>query len=718
MTPGQGISKIFNIIFGPKHPLPMSWIRIQVWCLFLASAIAMVILCFQGGHWGGIGHHSFSLTWPLQGNEPWVVPAGGFMLLWAATFTAYSLLFFTLPRGLSPPTMAAVILMLAIICRVMLLPHPPSNDSYRYLWEGRLITEQLNPYQYAPSDPQLAHLAEKDPLHSKINHPKFSAIYPPLFQYIMAIFVWSDGSIAGLKRMIMWVDLASLLLILRLLYQRGQDLRWGALYAFNPVILYAFAAHGHMDVFQNFFLLAAIYLYGRRRWCWMFVMLGASIQCKYMAVFTIPLFVRRENWYYLPIMIITVIVPFIALMDGEPSHFFTSLISFSQNFALNGSLHKLLRLALGDILPATRICQVLFAMTLCWGLVVLHPQRSKQMKDDPLTGCFFIFTSLLLLSPTVHYWYLSWALIFLPFHPHIGWNILTLTTGAYFVVYGNQLLTGQYAFPAGYQLYIWTIPWLFFIRTILRFPTYFRLAGKHSPVKTISVVIPTLNEAKQLYACITRLNQDSSVLEVIVVDGGSKDHTISEAKRAGAKIMVLDNLPETHGGRGGQIAGGVATAKGDVVAVVHADTLVQQTCCSRVIDYLNRHPMVVGGALGSYFDTEGMGYRILELANDVRAVALGITFGDQVQFFRREPIVTRHLYPNQPLMEDVELSLRLKQMGRRIYLFSSSRVSARRWQKTGAGQVGRVLRLFVAYLWQRLFGRPDTVAMYRQYYRK
>ena len=118
------------------------------------------------------------------------------------------------------------------------------------------------------------------------------------------------------------------------------------------------------------------------------------------------------------------------------------------------------------------------------------------------------------------------------------------------------------------------------------------------------------------------------------------------------------------------------------------------------------------------FDGKGWGLRLLEVANDLRAVYLGISFGDQVQFFRRRPIVEHDVYPAIPLMEDVELSLRLQGLGRRVFLFGDVVVSARSWQVKGVRRVWPIARLLVAYLGRRMTARPvDAAAMYRRYYR-
>jgi glycosyltransferase involved in cell wall biosynthesis len=238
-----------------------------------------------------------------------------------------------------------------------------------------------------------------------------------------------------------------------------------------------------------------------------------------------------------------------------------------------------------------------------------------------------------------------------------------------------------------------------------------------TPCRSVSVVIPALNEEKNIVRCIRSVSGNRHVMEVIVVDGGSSDQTRLLAHQSGARVLVHDRPLENGGGRGGQIKRGIEAAGGDAVAILHADCVLPGDNVDRIVALLNQHPGVIGGSVGGRFDSSAFRFRILELANDLRAAFLKISFGDQVQFFRRRPIVERNLFPGIPLMEDVEFSIRLHRLGRRVHLFGSTRVSTRRWEKSGFRNAPWVMMTVLTYLMRRLASEPDTAALYSQYYR-
>jgi len=684
------------------------------WICYAALVLLVFVLCYAGGRFKDIGQAPLLLF----GRT---FHSGYFILVFAATWAVCLALTLCFPRGLSRRRRFCAVFIPALACRLLLLPFPPSDDLNRYLWEGHLVQNGVDPYRHPPNDPALADLARKDPFHRDINHPDMPAIYPPLMLVGFSAVIRLGYTPLAIKIVMMLFDLGALFLLMRLLSHRQLDERWAILHAFNPVVLYAFAGQGHLDAIQNFFLLAALWLYDQRRWGWMFFAAGLAVQSKYVAILTLPFLLNRESFSWFWTMLPTVLLPFLPFLDGDGGlgRIFDALVGFGSQFAFNGPIHGFFRWVLGEIPPATGICQGILVGILILGYGCFHPRRTLRFHDDPATGCFFVLGALLLLSPTVHFWYIAWIVPFLALRPFASWMVLCLTISAVFMADGHQHFTGQWRLPGGASLAVWLPFWTLFALDVRRGLCRFKTPAWGLPPATVSVVIPAKNEGAAVAECVLAVLRDRSVLEAIVVDGGSEDNTVAEAVRAGARIICHAALPEMGGGRGGQVRAGVATAVGDVIAVVHADTRIVAPALTHIVGLLRRQPMIVGGAVGGRFDEQGWRLRLLEAANDFRAAFLGISFGDQVQFFRRGPIVATGGYPDMPLMEDVELSLRLQNLGRVVFLFGDAKISSRRWRRGVSRRAGRILCLFLTYLGPRLLGRrPDTFAMYQAYYNK
>lgn len=691
----------------PKH---------RSWAPFGVAAILFFALCIWGGFSGPIGESSLHLPKSILGDDSFAIPSGWFILLFSMTWIVGLVMLLLFPRKLSAKKSGLVILGLALMFRLPLFAQEPSDDINRYLWEGRMLQEGISPYHYAPDDPYLAGLAKNDPFHARINHPDMPAAYPPFILFMFSLLTSISYSPLVIKLVMIIFDLGAIGFLLLLLDHRHLDRRWSILYAFNPVVLYAFAGQGHFDVIQIFFLIGAICFFDKKLWCWMFFFVGLAVQSKYVAAVTVPFFITRCNVKYVWITAAAVILFYLPFVNTPWRQLFFSLITFGNEFAFNGSIHGVLRAVLGGIPPATYTCKIILVLFLLSGFYFFHPDISNRFGSDPVSGCFYSLGAVLLLSPTVHFWYLSWIVPLIVFRPSTAWIVLCLTISGYFVSSGISLNTGEWRLPVWVQVMEWAPFYVFFMVEMFSFFQRIRLPVCQSVLQTVSVVIPARNEAKNISNCINAIIKDKSVKEVIVVDGASTDQTVVLAERSGAKVIEHSALPENGGGRGGQIYAGVKAAKGDVIAIVHADTIVTVPTFTTILNLLDKNPMIAGGAVGGIFNDSDWRMRLIEFANDFRVVFMGIGFGDQVQFFRRKPVLERNLFPVIPLMEDVELSLRLNKLGRHVYLFGNTLISARRWQTVGFRNSISVICRVASYLWQRIWRQPDTLGMYRSYY--
>ena len=200
--------------------------------------------------------------------------------------------------------------------------------------------------------------------------------------------------------------------------------------------------------------------------------------------------------------------------------------------------------------------------------------------------------------------------------------------------------------------------------------------GKTLP-RTISVVIPTWNEADSLEATVRSAQCLPEVGEILLADGGSEDKTREIGRSLGCRVF------QTAKSRGTQMREAARRARGDVVLLLHADTLLPKDG-GRILLNVFRDRQVVGGGFWKRFDrpsawTWGSRFRCL-----IRLYPGGLVMGDQAMFVRRTALETLGGVPNLPLMEEFELCRRLNQIGRLALADGTVVTSARRFHKLGA----------------------------------
>jgi rSAM/selenodomain-associated transferase 2 len=202
--------------------------------------------------------------------------------------------------------------------------------------------------------------------------------------------------------------------------------------------------------------------------------------------------------------------------------------------------------------------------------------------------------------------------------------------------------------------------------------------GVPGPV-TISVVIPTLNEAEALPETVSRLKAVPEVTEIIVVDAGSTDTTVQKARQLDCHVLVGPR------GRGSQLRAGAAQARGDVVLLLHADTWLPAGAGRALVNCL-RDPGVVAGGFWKTFRER----RLLMAGSRVRcALRLWLfrrLMGDQAMFVRRDALERIGGVPDVPLMEEFELCRRLRKLGRLALASGTVTTSARRFIQHGVSR--------------------------------
>jgi len=194
----------------------------------------------------------------------------------------------------------------------------------------------------------------------------------------------------------------------------------------------------------------------------------------------------------------------------------------------------------------------------------------------------------------------------------------------------------------------------------------------------ISVIIPTLNEAQALPRALASVN-GAGVTEVIVVDGGSQDATVSIARAHGCRVV------QAPAGRGSQLHAGAAVARGEVFLFLHADCILLPGSLEEIQRVLVERPAVVAGGFSLCHGSRRLDLRLVDIVGNLRARLTRIPWGDQGIFVRREAYNDVGGFRPYPLLEDQDLCQRLQQLGDLIILRQQILASPRRLLAHGIG---------------------------------
>jgi hypothetical protein len=190
-----------------------------------------------------------------------------------------------------------LVLGVAIALRLLTLAAPPilSSDIYRYVWDGRVQVEGINPYRYVPADDELAFLRD-EAVYPHMNRADYAhTVYPPAAQAIFAIAAAVTPGLFGMKLMMAAFDALAIGMLLVLLRIAGRQPAELLIYAWLPLPVWEFAGNAHIDAAAAGLLALALLLAVRGRWVWTGIVLGAAALTKFLPAVVLPAFWRPWN---------------------------------------------------------------------------------------------------------------------------------------------------------------------------------------------------------------------------------------------------------------------------------------------------------------------------------------------------------------------------------------------------------------------------------------
>jgi len=385
------------------------------------------------------------------------------------------------------------ILVIGILMRLAAIAAPPilEDDYHRYLWDGAVTANGLDPYQYSPQDvldgkvvtdsTVYAELAEAGSFHlEKVNHAYLRTIYPPVTQFFFAAAYWlTPWNLLGWKLVLLLIDILTLAMLYLLIRHLALSPLWFAAYWLNPLLVKEIFNSGHMDLLLIPFLLAALLLAFKNKPQLASASLAIAGGVKIWPLALFPIIFRpywNRKW---TLLLATVVVSlltafffwpmYVAGLDTE-----SGLNAYSQRWQLNDSLfliifsaaeflYSLLDLREGFAhLYAQQTARIVVAM-LCLALIAWYSFTMPRGKQEVVRRCLMVVAAIFLFSPTQFPWYVVWLIPFLALYQRRSLFMLTALLPLYYLWHCYNVL-GRADDFAHWVVWVEFVPvWLVFL---------------------------------------------------------------------------------------------------------------------------------------------------------------------------------------------------------------------------------------------------------------
>ncbi|HKN48513.1 MAG TPA: hypothetical protein VJ144_11135 [Candidatus Polarisedimenticolia bacterium] len=396
---------------------------------------------------------------------------GPFLASYAAAFVPYGLAaraaLCTRAAGLQSRASLGVVLAFACLFRATLILAPPalSDDIYRYRFDGRVVLSGGNPYLDPPGAAGVA--LPRDALDSRVAHQDVRTIYPPLAELVFAAGAAIAPGLLGLKALLVLCDLLGILLLRWILKRRGLPEVRVLVYAWNPLAIIEVAWSGHLEPAGVLLVLCAAAAIIQRRdlGSTLALTLAALVKIFPLALFAPFLRSTRARALLLPPIVAAAF--YWPYRDAGP-RLFEGAWTYARRWSANDSLFGIVQAAIVWIDPTPLLKEAIawtraripgsgpldrlygflyppdLARAFCALAAVAAAFFILRRERDPLRGAFLLTGALLLLSPTLHPWYLLWILPWLALFPSRAWILLT---GLVALAYLNLGAAGRAAEP-------------------------------------------------------------------------------------------------------------------------------------------------------------------------------------------------------------------------------------------------------------------------------
>lgn len=314
-------------------------------------------------------------------------------------------------------------ILLSILLRVSLLFMLPnlSDDYFRFIWDGRLLTHHINPFSILPSafiqTAQAAQSGLNPHLYHSLNSPNYYTIYPPVLQYVFGLSTKMSRTIAGsvfiMHASIILIEVGNFFIMKKILQDFNLPAKRVLIYALNPLVIMELTGNLHFEAFMIFFVLLSVFLLHRQKIILSALCFSVAVCCKLLPLLFLPLLIKRIGTmksitFYIVCCVTTLLLFFPFILNQNILHLASSIDLYFQKFEFNASIFYLVKWIGFNLTGFDIIREAGFALSFCvFAVVIIISYYQKRDFLSIFASMLLCITAYLMFSTTVHPWYVT-----------------------------------------------------------------------------------------------------------------------------------------------------------------------------------------------------------------------------------------------------------------------------------------------------------------------